>query len=460
MASTYAPFYPYQAWPSQNQSFEQYDTARETGLERELNFSPGVSPRMQPMQRYIQETDRLFLTSHSSYQDGSMHSQPGVLANGMHYAESEASLYSMPPRFSSPTDSGLSSDHVNGQYDHESTPWTSPSIRHASFSPEAMVPDFGGCRAPGAYHAHNMEPCVALHDVQGYADAQPETVPYEEDLSTAYGSMAQEGYQPIHEEGIQVGHYLPSQPDDDEDTIHVSHHDIPPVIRKRRANSTRTITSPIMTGRVAKRPINRRTSSLHSTRKSSIDEDGHVIRAFPCPFTIYGCTSTFGSKNEWKRHVTTQHMRLGFWRCDQCPNSERKPNDFNRKDLFTQHVRRMHPVALDDRKPASKSSRRRSQNNKNEAEEEALRRISRRCYKTLRAPPQKSGCLFCDAQFSGPNTWEERMEHIGRHMENSKKSENGPTDPNDWEIDEHTEDWLISEGLVVRQKSGGLILAP
>lgn len=40
-------------------------------------------------------------------------------------------------------------------------------------------------------------------------------------------------------------------------------------------------------------------------------------------------------------------MRLGFWRCDQCPDVHCKPNDFNRKDLFIQHVRRMHPVSLE-----------------------------------------------------------------------------------------------------------------
>ena len=36
----------------------------------------------------------------------------------------------------------------------------------------------------------------------------------------------------------------------------------------------------------------------------------------------------------------TQHFRMGFWRCDQCTDSPDRPNDFNRKDLFVQHVRR------------------------------------------------------------------------------------------------------------------------
>lgn len=43
----------------------------------------------------------------------------------------------------------------------------------------------------------------------------------------------------------------------------------------------------------------------------------HVLsahkRPFHCSFRRYGCTSTFGSKNEWKRHVTSQHICQGIY---------------------------------------------------------------------------------------------------------------------------------------------------
>ncbi|EME39743.1 hypothetical protein DOTSEDRAFT_94778, partial [Dothistroma septosporum NZE10] len=136
-------------------------------------------------------------------------------------------------------------------------------------------------------------------------------------------------------------------------------------------------------------------------------------RSFPCPLTIYGCTSTFGSKNEWKRHVNTQHMRLGFWRCDLCPNGERKPNDFNRKDLFIQHVRRMHPAAA-SRTEATSSLPKAGKDNESM---QALQDAANRCYKALRHPPQQSCCLFCDQQFTGNGSWDDRMEHVGRHLE-------------------------------------------
>ncbi|KAI5201874.1 hypothetical protein E4T39_05028 [Aureobasidium subglaciale] len=67
--------------------------------------------------------------------------------------------------------------------------------------------------------------------------------------------------------------------------------------------------------------------------------------AYPCPFLPYGCPSTFSSKNEWKRHLNTQHLSLSTYRCDLCipnPSSSTSPqqsNDFNRKDLFIQHLR-------------------------------------------------------------------------------------------------------------------------
>ncbi|KAL8902544.1 MAG: hypothetical protein Q9207_004600, partial [Kuettlingeria erythrocarpa] len=39
-------------------------------------------------------------------------------------------------------------------------------------------------------------------------------------------------------------------------------------------------------------------------------------RPFTCSFRRYGCKSRFGSKNEWKRHVSSQHLCPGIYRCD------------------------------------------------------------------------------------------------------------------------------------------------
>ena len=188
-------------------------------------------------------------------------------------------------------------------------------------------------------------------------------------------------------------------------------------------------------------------------------------RPFTCTFRRYGCASTFGSKNEWKRHVSSQHLRLGVYRCDQgacmpqarhhgrkasstsVPQEDLIYNEFNRKDLFTQHVRRMH----DPNKRASK-----------EVDfdfEGTLEATRQRCWRLLRDPPSCSACGFCAPDpktkqpvvFSGPGSWDERMEHVGRHLEKCEKDCNE-------EEDVVLRNWLIQEGLLEWTNGGGKIV--
>lgn len=207
-------------------------------------------------------------------------------------------------------------------------------------------------------------------------------------------------------------------------------------------------------------------------------------RPFVCTFTRYGCSSTFGSKNEWKRHVTSQHLRPGIWRCDigNCvpkpsPSARRNVrkssfdqnastaesgegwNEFNRKDLFTQHARRMHgPVPTAPR--ADK-----------EAFEATLAEIRERCWRQLHPAPPRSVCGFCihaqnqrpkaspSAQlnrfadsgeekkphiFEGTSGWEERMEHVGRHLEKQGTEEE--------DEDVGLREWMVQEGLVFLER--------
>ncbi|CAF9922513.1 MAG: hypothetical protein GOMPHAMPRED_002589 [Gomphillus americanus] len=169
-------------------------------------------------------------------------------------------------------------------------------------------------------------------------------------------------------------------------------------------------------------------------------------RLFTCIFSIYGCTSTFGSKNEWKRHVATKHLRTAYWRCHlgRCApmNPDDQPKDFNRKDLFMQHIRRMHaPSHARDKKEMNAS----------------VDDIAKSCYHHVRDPPPQSICGYCCAMgkeedFSGANAWEYRMEHVGKHLE-SPGAESKPC-----VVDKVLEDWLIKEGLIVDNGEGGLIL--
>ncbi|KAL2860918.1 putative C2H2 finger domain protein [Aspergillus lucknowensis] len=185
-------------------------------------------------------------------------------------------------------------------------------------------------------------------------------------------------------------------------------------------------------------------------------------RRFECCFARYGCTITFPSKNEWKRHVSSQHIQLGFYRCDvdRCslnnikhqdpshsptPSSPRNTqpqtptllvNDFNRKDLFVQHQRRMHApwVVSKNRSKQSVSEEERN------AFEASLEKVSKRCWKQLRFPPTFNRCGFCAMEFHGQDAWKERMEHVARHFEKA--------DPGPQEEDVPLREWAAEQGII------------
>jgi len=217
----------------------------------------------------------------------------------------------------------------------------------------------------------------------------------------------------------------------------------------RKSSSATTPTTP--TNRVSKR--SGRSTASHAAKAAENYANGDAQRHFPCPLAPYGCQSTFSSKNEWKRHVSTQHIKLGFWRCNLCvttvdPHDEHTVyhNDFNRKDLFTQHLRRMHAAPNNT---ASRTQKEYPVNEDNIAEHQA------RCFHILRTTPQRSQCLFCPEIFKGLNSWDTRMEHIGRHLEKDRKDGGRLGDVERWTVDKELETWLLEEGIVDVGKDGG-----
>ena len=162
----------------------------------------------------------------------------------------------------------------------------------------------------------------------------------------------------------------------------------------------------------------------HSSASTIPPSAQQAPRPFTCPLMPYSCPKTFTSKNEWKRHVLTQHLLLGFWRCDLCPDAAARPNDFNRKDLFVQHLRRMH---CGDRRGSASVFDQGSY--VGETTEQALERVRRRCWIQLRKPPHHLACCFCAKSFeskegASKEIDQERergcavdwLEHVGRHL--------------------------------------------
>lgn len=167
-------------------------------------------------------------------------------------------------------------------------------------------------------------------------------------------------------------------------------------------------------------------------------------RPFPCAFSFAGCASTFGSKNEWKRHIASQHLCLTYYCCSECPQSsaEGKGNEFNRKDLFTQHLRRMH-APFQIKRTLTKGD------SKMQAEWDAhVKDMQASCLVTRRLPPQKSACprKECNAIFEGPTSWDEWTEHVGRHMEKGEGQRLG--------VDKMLAEWALDEGIIEHKGNG------
>lgn len=206
----------------------------------------------------------------------------------------------------------------------------------------------------------------------------------------------------------------------------------------------------------ARRPLQKQTPKQetrcthcsHAPFKDSSSLRKHIAaahtRPFPCAFSFAGCTSTFGSKNEWKRHIASQHLCLTYYRCSSCPqtSADGKGNEFNRKDLFTQHLRRMHaPFAI--KKSIAKGD------SKLQVEWEShVKEMQTSCLVIRRQPPQRSACPKSDCQtiFEGAGSWDEWTEHVGRHMEKGEAQRLG--------VDGMLAKWALEEGIIERQEDG------
>lgn len=218
-------------------------------------------------------------------------------------------------------------------------------------------------------------------------------------------------------------------------------------------------------------------------------------RPFICVFGFAGCPSTFASKNEWKRHVMSQHLVLFYWLCDldDCAHkkngpsaaaaksnsgrhsrSARRPSErlltlgqpigpplpngviFNRKDLYTQHWRRMH--APPHVKKASKACASKGHGPANAEVDwkDMMASNQSRARRTRCELPEHMQCpaSHCDLVFSGADAWDQRMEHVAKHLEKASVGDEdpvvfgGPTDPSLME-------WVTRPDVAVVRNVGG-----
>jgi hypothetical protein len=81
-------------------------------------------------------------------------------------------------------------------------------------------------------------------------------------------------------------------------------------------------------------------------------------------------------------------------------------------------------------------------------------RIQERCKRTRRELPTSSTCGFCGQRFTGPNSWEERMEHVGRHYENAIATHEDVSQ-NAWNQDQELIEWALHCGIIIDNGRGG-----
>jgi hypothetical protein len=450
----------------------------------------------------------------------------------------QAPPYQLPGNFAHPDFSLMSPDASPPYYSSPPTLYDSSSSSSSRPSPLVDSPASSFLRTPEFYHrdvlipplgmnSYTLEPdygmyatesCVAMQNIQRCADAQfeesvddfaiyettyepQELVPVvREDNDSSSPATYYHHHRQIpmaNEQSSQnnVGPYPKTEPGVETEQM--------PAIRQSHRNRRAAERAPILTTRnskITKRsPPPRRATASRITQTQNIkreeqDEDDNEhnrepLRSFPCPLAPYGCTASFGAKNEWKRHAATQHFRLGFWRCDLCPpetktlnshksgSTSRKTsnnpityNDFNRKDLFVQHVRRMHPdsiplLATNTTTTSSKTNRKNTSTRKRPCPKPSasapisLNHLAARCHRLSHSlPPPECFCVFCGEGFqSGAQGLESRLEHMGKHMDTRRKEGKEPVGVEEWRADEGLEGWLLACGVLARER-GGLVV--
>ena len=136
-----------------------------------------------------------------------------------------------------------------------------------------------------------------------------------------------------------------------------------------------------------------------------VDTSGSVISTWRCDLVLCAYPFTSGHKKHIL-HTESSEFLPSKGKRKKINLSEMRYHDFDRKDLFTQHITRMHvPCGLPS--------------NADKAAFEARIPISRdRCHLQLRNLPMRCRCLYCPYKtLEGGSSWTDRLEHVDKHLE-------------------------------------------
>lgn len=137
-------------------------------------------------------------------------------------------------------------------------------------------------------------------------------------------------------------------------------------------------------------------------------------RLLECVFAFAGCTSAFQIKNEWKRHVISQHVVPRYWLCREPECVRASPLTggvaFTSKYLYTQHVRSLH---MHEKYAAVQPGEEDPEWDRTLMRMQASAEMTRCEMPTSMVCPEESCITF----FSGRSAWDDRMEHVADHIQ-------------------------------------------
>jgi hypothetical protein len=466
------------------------DTTLQLQQQQQHHQQQQQQQQQQPLQRFVNESERAFFTAGQIPNPARPQSFPRV------NRPSEA-IPSFPratrTRMVSPSPSGASQDPysqgsssrspapevdwVNEQFDDQQDEFSFPNASYLTQGLPELWDDRFRLQGHSYVNLTQVQGIPDLQDLQEVAfegdesymdmEMQSDYIEVDHPFFKPQGARRHTSYPHSNDEGlgasIQDGnspqepgeHGDVSDPDaDNEAETFVAHPTSdteysPKSTRPRKRRASKASSSPaVKRGRTTK-PVPKAAAkdSLNSTH----------ARAFICVFGFAGCTSTFASKNEWKRHVSSQHLNLNSWVCELGPcgkvqNQSKKDggdlvkgSEFNRKDLFTQHLRRMHaPFAV-------------KRQNKTKPEwEERVKELQVSSLRVKRQPPTQLACPLgdCDALFEGYTCWDDRMEHVAKHLEKAAVSGGMDKFSVEQEDDNFLVNWALTE-CIIEPKAGG-----
>ncbi|OAQ62092.1 zinc finger domain-containing protein [Pochonia chlamydosporia 170] len=165
----------------------------------------------------------------------------------------------------------------------------------------------------------------------------------------------------------------------------------------------------------------------------------------PCLFQFAGCRSRCKGKNEWKRHIRTQHLLEEAFVCPSCESKV-----FNRKDLFKQHYIRMHCT-----KEEAEALRKRQCSTVFQKKLEELQLQAVRADQP--AHPRADHCFMmgCQTTFAEEDSWGKCLEHVAKHQEAVMR---GKEEIRDFQFTEEQLRYFQDVGALARKPDGEWVL--